>query len=401
MIKIPFEGTITLDDIKKFNAAYRGQEIIITIKNTKEQSPELIEQIGNTYPNIKFSVLGGLDPKKKKFDDEHYQRRTYFSGVELSKIIRIYQSIERKIDLNWTETQKAMFIYKELCNYMQYSECQVNGRDYSRGIGGLLYKKAVCSGFAMIFKEAMDRMGIECHYQNIEGHHSWNIAKLDGKYRALELTWDTSHKKGKGCQFYYFNRDNSDFYSNKHHDLSTEPEECKFPITPYTTEELRKAHGIISKPRILTIPLTEDSKGYKTTAPVKINHSECEFFLKDGVLYTHTLGNQPLTFKTFTRDDDSSFMILPSALPSNIKGMNRYLVLEPQEDCIKVGRIYSESSLENIPKKYESTVANGLLSKERLARKINSFNGYVGYVGKNHGIYYSSEFEKKELNIIR
>ena len=50
---------------------------------------------------------------------------------------------------------------------------------------------------------------------------------------------------------------------------------------------------------------------------------------------------------------------------------------------------------------YDDLIANGLLSGERLRRKVNEFNGYVGYMGRNHSIYYNGDFEQERLNIIR
>ena len=218
MIKINLDKTITYDDLKTLNNLYPNQKIVIVLKNTKLQKASDLEMFYNLFPNISYSITGGLSLEKLKFNNEHYQKRTYFTGMELSKIINIYSKIERGLSISWNETQKAMYIYKELCNHMEYSEIEVNGRDYSRGIGGLLYKKAVCSGFAMIYKEALDRIGIENYYQNKEGYHSWNIAKLDGHYRALELTWDTYNKSKDGCDFIYFNQDKN-FYKDEAHNI--------------------------------------------------------------------------------------------------------------------------------------------------------------------------------------
>jgi len=51
--------------------------------------------------------------------------------------------------------------------------------------------------------------------------------------------------------------------------------------------------------------------------------------------------------------------------------------------------------LNNIEKK----IANSLLSRERVDRKINHYQGYVGYLGKDGGMYYDESFEKDKLNI--
>ena len=48
--------------------------------------------------------------------------------MELSKIVKIYRDIKKKINLRWTETEKAMFIYMQLCNRMEYCEVSNNGK---------------------------------------------------------------------------------------------------------------------------------------------------------------------------------------------------------------------------------------------------------------------------------
>ena len=400
MVKLSAVGTISFEDVCNACKKYPNEKIIIVMANTKNQDAETIKQIGMRYPNIRFSVTGGLDPKKRKFNNEHYQERTYYSGMELSKIITIYSEIEREMDLDWTETQKAMFVYKKLCDRMEYSENVVNGKDYSRGIGGLLYNKAVCSGFAMIYKEAMDRLGIECHYQNKEGHHSWNIAKLDGKYRALELTWDTSNKGKNGCGFYYFNR-SGDFYLDEHHDIKNESEERTFPIVPYTLEELQECYNVISQSRILNIQMNANRNNMLQTPELTIDGMPCIIYKSnDGNIGIRMINkNEHIRHKVFVRSDGSTFMLL--AKKTKDPQLKKFLIVKGTENGIRIGKIYSEEELTSLPEQYDVTIANGLLSEERIKRKINNFNGYVGYIGRDHSIYYNSKIENDRLNIMR
>ncbi len=395
------DETVSFKAIEYICQKYPKEEIKIIIPNTKQQDAEEMRKIAIKYPNIIFSVTGGLDPSKRKFDTEWYQERTIYTPMELSKIISIYREIEKRIDLSWTETQKAMFIYQELCNRMQYSENMINGKDYSRGIGGLIYNKAVCSGFAMIYKEALDRIGIECHYQNRQGSHSWNIAKLDGKYRALELTWDVSNKGEAGCCFYFFNRSGQNFYQNKHHNIKNEDEEYEFPIVEYTDQELIEASRVINKLRIIKIPLDTKKETIAELSSIKINNIECSICKQyNGSIFVKCLdSNKRLLHKAFVRKDGSHFILIPK--PEKAYDLNQYIIIEETKDGVQIGIIYSEQNLISIPKEYEEVIANGLLSKERLKRKINDFNGYVGYIGQNKTIYSNLDFEKEKLNVIR
>ena len=386
MIKIDVNQTITTSLVDKLSSINKSNSICLVIPNTKKQSSKELELVASKYPNVIISVTGGLNPQKKKFNNEHYQKRTYYKPLELSKIIKIFSSIERKISLSWTETQKVMFVYQELCNHMEYSECTVFNRDVSRNLAGLLYGKAVCSGFALILKEALDRLGIKNIYQNVEGHHSWNIAYIDGNYRALELTWDCYNKTKQGCGFMCFNQD-KDFYKNKHHNITFEEEEREYPIVPYTVEELRKDYQIIN--RSMTLKFQDANN-----KPIKINGKN--YTVKEVNGEIELIGPNA---KKFERRDGTKF-ILVSAGP--VKDLNKYYCFELiTKTAVEVSRIYSEVPLDRLSSEYDYTIANGLLSRERLYRKIRNFNGYVGYIDKDQRVYYNSNFEKETLNIIR
>ena len=400
-MKIKATRTVYLQDIQTLCEKYPQNEIIIVMENTKNQSPEELNKIARMYPNITFSVTGGLDPSKRKFNSENYQKRTYYTPLELSKIIEIYRSIEKNIDLSWTETQKAMYIYMELCNRMEYSENYVGGKDCARGIGALLYGKAVCAGFAMIYKEALERMGIECHYQNIQHYHAWNIAKLDGAYRGLELTWDTSSKGKEGCAFKFFGRTGSEFYSIKEHSLVGETEEYEFPIVPYTYEELVKNYRVITNKRVIRVDDFVYNDGAEESKPLKLNG--IPFVVrkgKNGVVTIRNLSlNQYLQSKQFFRKDGSQFILVP--LNKSYPQLYCFALIEQTSTGIKMAKIFSEADLANLSPEYDSSIADGLLRQERLVRKINGFNGYVGYIGRNHAIYANVDFERNVLNVFR
>ena len=363
MIKLEGSGTITVDDINEVRRRYPTEDVCIVIENTKYQYPEILEEIARMDSKITFSVLGGLNPKKEKFNSEYYQRRTYYNPMELSKIIKIFQSIERGINLSWNETQKAMYVYQQICNHMVYSENSVNGRDCARGLSGLLYDKAVCAGFAIIFKEAMDRLGIKCVYQNRQHHHSWNIAYLDGAYRALDLTWDVYEKTSAGCGFKYFNQD-SNFYKNEHHDLSNEKQEQEYEIVPYTIEELTDNYRIISSPRILRFNILNGR-----TSDINLVGKKINIINSNGVLRI-----KGTNYKSFVRNDGKQFVLVYTGSKDKL---NKFFYFTESNNQIIGARIYSEVRLDAVGKEYDNLIANGLLSRERINKKVRDFNGYV------------------------
>ncbi len=374
------------------------KDIYLVFENTKGLDPNIINQIKIKYPNINYSIQGGLNPKKQKYATEHYQKRTYYSPDELSRIIEIFQKIERKIEINWTETEKAMFVYETLCNNMIYEEVFFMARDCSRNLLGLIHHKAVCSGFAIILKEAMDRLGFENVYQNRESSHSWNVVKLDGKYRSLELTWDT-YRKTNNCEFLYFNQD-PEFYKNKHHNLELESEEHEYPIVPYSFEELKIAYKNIQKRKFKAQKLiTTDSKTYTLEKDLQSEGKEFNFVVTGNDIQVVVKSGRP-PMKKFVRNDGSTFYLIP--IKNNIDNINSYVyVSNIGNDYLELNKIHTETKLESLDSSFDNIIANDLLRKERISLKLQNFNGYVGFIGNNKIIYYNKEFEKNNLNIYR
>lgn len=365
--------------------AHKG--IIITFENTKGLKISDLQKID---PKVIVSITGGLDPKKNKFNKYHYQERTYYSINELIEIIKQFETIERGLNPLWNDLEKMMFVYKSICEYSTYAENKYNGKDAARNLLGLITGKSVCSGYALIFKEAMDRLGIKCFYQNREGHHSWNIVELDGKYHALELTWDTYDKKNNICGFNYFCCTNQkDFYSNEHHNITGESEEKEYPVSEIPVSVLSKAFSKITKPKIFRQPINSENSPEEINIQGKkiVIKGNTPFFKEDGLL------------NTFIRSDGTSFLVFPTGVSD--KKIIEYVVIECSNNLFAATRIYSEMDLITDDEILRNNIANNLLSKERLKDKIRNFNGYVGYVVKNNFTRYYDEEIEESLNIHR
>lgn len=287
------DGIITEEDIKKINSIAR--KTILVIENTKGLSSKILSEIKSN--NISFSVIGGLDYfNKEKYKTKKYIARTMVSCSGLTEIIKYYENIESQIKPEWTDTQKCMFLYDALARDFSYEEnykTQIQPGIAERGLNGIIYKKLVCAGFAMVLKEGLDRIGINNIYQNRKGHHSWNIVELDGKLRGIELTWDCYNKGADNvCQFRYFGQD-SNFYENKSHKLSQEiwelndtwedweetakkttihEEETQYDLTPFTIEELKTNLRVISQAinsrQVNQNPLFNSSEEEKKLLPI-------------------------------------------------------------------------------------------------------------------------------------
>lgn len=387
MRKIQIEVPLDTNIINWMNA--ESEYTIFVLNNTKGLRIENLKRLNS---NVVISITGGLNPKKEKFKDEYYQERTYYSPAELISIISIFEKVERMIDPSWNELEKCMFVYKKICEYSNYSENNYNGRDASRNLLGLITGKSVCSGYAIIFKEAMDRLGIKCYYQNKQRDHSWNIVELDGELHAIELTWDVYSKSDNTCKFKNFCRSNKEaFYTNAHHDISNEPEEREYDVKAIPFDKLCK-----------TLQKVSTSRVHRKKTSV-VNGIEGAAIASNNIIIVNDTPylNGYDSYNTFIRSDNSSFLIIPT--DKSIGNVNEYIYLEYLSNSkeIKAAKIYSEMNLITGDNELRDKIVGSLLSKHRISQKIRNFNGYVGYVEKGCDFkYYNQDFEES-LGIYR
>lgn len=114
-----------------------------------------------------------------------------------------------------SELAKARSVYAWITSHVRYDESAFSGQRYSSEVDYanrvLRSRKAVCTGFALLFKHLLSRAGIEV--VNIKGYsrtndeeagrpiqrvdHEWNAVRLDGDWYLLDIAWaQTTAKPG-------------------------------------------------------------------------------------------------------------------------------------------------------------------------------------------------------------
>jgi transglutaminase/protease-like cytokinesis protein 3 len=103
-----------------------------------------------------------------------------------------------------TQLEKARIVYSWICNNISYDvESLFKGTIPSQEAGGILQSRSsVCAGYSNLFKELLDRMGVECQIINgyAKGYgwtgkvpdspdHAWNAVKIDGRWYLVDSTW--------------------------------------------------------------------------------------------------------------------------------------------------------------------------------------------------------------------
>lgn len=228
------EGTLNEENVKFINNNDPKNSIYL-LKNTKGQSSDILCQIDN---NVLFSVYGGF------VDVEYmYANRTMHRPSTLTRIIKIFELIESKINHNWNDIEKCMFYYAFLVRNLGH----MNGDEswsirydnehieVATSLACMIGKKGVCAGKALVFKEAMDRIGIPCMYQNTEGSHDFNIVKLGGKWCGVDITWDSGFGKTRLDNF--ASKSHVEYISQYGHGGYSAPYHLE---KLFSTEELKK-----------------------------------------------------------------------------------------------------------------------------------------------------------------
>lgn len=177
----------------------------IVVKNTKELEMMDLSRIPD---NAEVQVLGGMYGKQKYATKDHYRARTTYPLGQLKQIMATMHEIESNINPSWPEMARARYVYEVLGNNISYDLNRANySNQQSSNLSILLSREGICAGYSLLFKEMMDRQGIECDYVrgdafNSRGgreKHAWNVLKINGKNIPIDLTWDAPHiKNGEG-----------------------------------------------------------------------------------------------------------------------------------------------------------------------------------------------------------
>ena len=129
----------------------------------------------------------------------------------------VAQIVANEITDGMTEYQKAMALHNWLVMHAEY--------DYSfasvsyTAAGPLLHGTAVCNGYTMAYELLLKAVGI----QTDRGHgkdHIWNIARLDGVWCHIDVTWDD------GGGFGFFGITDEALVGVENHENKTSHEPC-------------------------------------------------------------------------------------------------------------------------------------------------------------------------------
>jgi transglutaminase/protease-like cytokinesis protein 3 len=148
-----------------------------------------------TTPTVAVTVSSTANINYKRADSIalNFQRNKYY----------FYQETAQELVESLTsEKEKCRAIFRWISNNIKYEFDVLNNKKECED-PLLVYKrkKAVCGGYAALFKAMCDEAKIKCldiSGEVLPGHdsHAWNIVLLDGSWYIMDVTWAAGYLSG-------------------------------------------------------------------------------------------------------------------------------------------------------------------------------------------------------------
>ncbi len=163
-----------------------------------------------------------------------YLDEAFTSTEQVEKAIKDVKAIkDRVIDTATGSTvDKIKTVHDYLVDSITYDAN--NGSTVYNIYGALVNQKVVCEGYAKAFKYILDDLGIPCiivcgtgtNSSGLTESHAWNYVQIEGKWYALDVTWDDPVTGIPGgyvptdLKYSYFLKGSEEFFENHVEDES-------------------------------------------------------------------------------------------------------------------------------------------------------------------------------------
>jgi hypothetical protein len=362
--------------VNEYCNKYPNAKILVEVQNTKGITSDMIRRLN---PNVGIRVAGGYDEDRIRRHGnlhfrggetgEYYTSAVIYTRNETVKILEEIEKIEAGLNKNWSDIQKSIYIYDKLKAKIMYDpKFEEKKSREIRSLRGLISKQSVCAGYAMIFKEFMDRNNIECEY--VEGYteidkngkmssgHAWNILTIEGKKYPIDLTWDnTRFRKGKSYSFDWLGKDVKEF-SERHHPAPGEKtQDYMHTLSQIDEKVLRQMYLNMGMGR---------SKDYQSTTYTGKRKDGSKYIVAQ--IGENTINNSTYYRYYYVEIGKDGKRQLPLILYSDTNITYTVNSRKYNKPC------YS--------KEYEEAIDNILFSKENIADSIARKTYYIGGVEK-------------------
>ena len=177
-----------------------------------------------TYPSTRFDSVAQL----ATLIDRDFE-------TKLEKVRAIYSWITRNVAYSY-DAQNSMSI-----SYRSEIERVQKEKQHQERIARITLrsKKAVCHGYALLFKELCDQLNIPCQVirgfgksflsdiaTEYEINHAWNKVNIDGEDYLFDATWGAGYMNGsrfiRAVNYVYFMTPPEHFIKNHYPDIASD-----------------------------------------------------------------------------------------------------------------------------------------------------------------------------------
>lgn len=159
---------------------------------------------------------------------QSYLNPTFGSEQEIDQAIRMIENEKANIRnrLSGSIENQIKGVHDYLVDNLEYDSSVSRDNIYNI-YGALVNKCTVCEGYARAFKDIMDDLKIPCLIAcgtavNSSGQtesHAWNYVQLDGRWYAIDVTWDDPIIVGNGfvsrsVNYKYYLKGSNEFFTN-------------------------------------------------------------------------------------------------------------------------------------------------------------------------------------------
>lgn len=239
-----FNDLLNLDGgDKKLNIAFQSAWNAFTYDNMDLFYID-IEKLTLTTRTTSFAGFKTHNVSLSNGENYTYLKEEFSNKDEIEENLEQINKIVKEIidEVNgYSNYEKIRNVHNWIIDNVKYD---ANAEEPYSILGALIEGKAVCEGYARSFKYIMDNLQIPCvlvsgtgtNSQGETESHAWNYVQLDGKWYAIDVTWDDPVIVGNGyitedVKYRNFLKGSDSFFDNHDEDgyLSENSQKFNFP----------------------------------------------------------------------------------------------------------------------------------------------------------------------------
>jgi len=268
-----------INTINEYARSHPDIRVALDFESTRGLTSEMISKLDK---NILIKIEGAYSTEflsgveqSSAFKAANYTSNV-FSQAEAYAIVKRFERIESRINPSWSPMEKAVYTYNVLAQSIEYDDVnleleknrirEINKYSFEadrtdsashiiRSLRGVISGKTVCAGYAVIYQEALTRLGIETYYESGTGGsayggtggHAWNIVTIDGKNYRCDLTWDYGGTISRPNIENKFIQTTEDYNSQHHKGFKTSVVPSRIYQEGFTSLSIREVNAIDSK----------------------------------------------------------------------------------------------------------------------------------------------------------